>query len=223
MCIRDRDAPDDPEYIQVLFEKGNPVGIKFDGLPELLTEIGVTGSGGKNDYVILSPYGIMMVLNALGGKHGIGQVDMVENRFVGMKSRGVYETPGGAILFDAHRIMESLTMDREVMHLRDSLIPKYAELVYNGFWFAPEREAIQALISESQKNVSGEVRLKLYKGNVIAAGVRSEKSLYDEDIATMEGGSEESYDQDDATGFIRLNGLRLRTFAKSGKLKSDEN
>ena len=133
-----QDAPDDPEYIQVLFEKGNPVGVKFDGLPELLTEIGVTGSGGKDDYVILSPYGIMMVLNALGGKHGIGRVDMVENRFVGMKSRGVYETPGGAILFDAHRIMESLTMDREVMHLRDSLIPKYAELVYNGFWFLLE-------------------------------------------------------------------------------------
>ena len=164
-----------------------------------------------------------MVLNSLGGKHGIGRVDMVENRFVGMKSRGVYETPGGAILFEAHRIIESLTMDREVMHLRDSLIPKYSELVYNGFWFAPEREAIQALISESQKNVSGEVRLKLYKGNVIAAGVRSDKSLYNEDVATMEGGAEEAYDQDDATGFIRLNGLRLRTFSRNRNPQAEDN
>jgi len=134
----------------------------------------------------------------------------------------VYETPGGAILFDAHRIIESLTMDREVMHLRDSLIPKYSELVYNGFWFAPEREAIQALITESQKNVSGEVRIKLYKGNVIAAGVKSTQTLYNEDIATMEGGSEEAYDQDDATGFIRLNGLRLRTFSRNRNLQSSE-
>lgn len=218
-----QDAPDDPEFLQILFENGNPVGVKCDGLSELLKEVSITSNGEKDDYVLLSPYGIMMVLNALGGKHGIGRVDMVENRFVGMKSRGVYETPGGAILFDAHRIMESLTMDREVMHIRDSVIPKYAELVYNGFWFAPEREAIQALISESQKNVSGEVRLKLYKGNVIAAGVRSQQSLYNEDIATMEGGSEEAYDQDDATGFIRLNGLRLRTFAKNRNIASDRN
>ena len=164
----------------------------------------------------------MMSLYFLGGKLGFGRVDMVENRFVGMKSRGVYETPGGAILFDAHRIIESLTMDREVMHLRDSLIPKYSELVYNGFWFAPEREAIQALITESQKNVSGEVRIKLYKGNVIAAGVKSTQTLYNEDIATMEGGSEEAYNQDDATGFIRLNGLRLRTFSRNRNLQSSE-
>ena len=156
----------------------------------------------------------MVILNYLGGMHGIGRVDMVENRFVGMKSRGVYETPGGAILFYAHRQMESLTMDREVMHIRDGLIPKYAELVYNGFWFAPEREAIQALVTESQKGVTGEVRVKLYKGNVIAAGVKSPRSLYSEDVATMEGGSEEAYNQDDATGFINLNALRLKVRAK---------
>jgi len=218
-----QDAPDDPEYVQILFENGNPIGLKFDGLLELSEQIGLNSSGENGDYTLFSPYGVMMVLNSLGGKHGIGRVDMVENRFVGMKSRGVYETPGGAILFEAHRIIESLTMDREVMHLRDSLIPKYSELVYNGFWFAPEREAIQALISESQKNVSGEVRLKLYKGNVIAAGVRSDKSLYNEDVATMEGGAEEAYDQDDATGFIRLNGLRLRTFARNRNPQAEDN
>jgi argininosuccinate synthase len=218
-----QDAPDDPEYVQILFENGNPVGLKFDGLPELAEEVGINSSGENGDYTIFSPYGVMMALNSLGGKHGIGRVDMVENRFVGMKSRGVYETPGGAILFEAHRTIESLTMDREVMHLRDSLIPKYSELVYNGFWFAPEREAIQALISESQKNVSGEVRIKLYKGNVIAAGVRSDQSLYNEDVATMEGGSEEAYDQDDATGFIRLNGLRLRTFSRNRNPRSEKN
>ncbi|MDG1853636.1 MAG: argininosuccinate synthase [Verrucomicrobiales bacterium] len=218
-----QDAPDDPEYLQILFENGNPIGLKFDGLLELSEQIGLNSSGENGDYTLFSPYGVMMVLNSLGGKHGIGRVDMVENRFVGMKSRGVYETPGGAILFEAHRIIESLTMDREVMHIRDSLIPKYSELVYNGFWFAPEREAIQALISESQKNVSGEVRLKLYKGNVIAAGVRSDKSLYNEDVATMEGGAEEAYDQDDATGFIRLNGLRLRTFSRNRNPRAKDN
>ena len=218
-----QDAPDDPEYLQILFENGNPIGLKFDGLLELSEQIGLNSSGENGDYTLFSPYGVMMVLNSLGGKHGIGRVDMVENRFVGMKSRGVYETPGGAILFEAHRTIESLTMDREVMHLRDSLIPKYSELVYNGFWFAPEREAIQALISESQKNVSGEVRLKLYKGNVIAAGVRSDKSLYNEDVATMEGGAEEAYDQDDATGFIRLNGLRLRTFSRNRNPQAEDN
>ncbi len=218
-----QDAPDDPEYVQILFENGNPIGLTFDGLVELSEKLGLNSLGENGDYTLFSAYGVMMVLNSLGGKHGIGRVDMVENRFVGMKSRGVYETPGGAILFEAHRIIESLTMDREVMHLRDSLIPKYSELVYNGFWFAPEREAIQALISESQKNVSGEVRLKLYKGNVIAAGVRSDKSLYNEDVATMEGGAEEAYDQDDATGFIRLNGLRLRTFARNRNPQAEDN
>ncbi|MDB4783197.1 argininosuccinate synthase [Verrucomicrobiales bacterium] len=221
LSVSPQDAPDDPEYVQILFENGNPVGLKFDGLSDLSEEVGINSSGENGEYTLFSPYGVMMVLNSLGGKHGIGRVDMVENRFVGMKSRGVYETPGGGILFEAHRIIESLTMDREVMHLRDSLIPKYSELVYNGFWFAPEREAIQALISESQRDVSGEVRVKLYKGNVIAAGVRSEQSLYNEDVATMEGGSEEAYDQDDATGFIRLNGLRLRTFSRNRNPRSD--
>jgi argininosuccinate synthase len=136
-------------------------------------------------------------------------VDLVENRFVGMKSRGVYETPGGAILYHAHQDLEQLTLDREVMHLRDSLIPKYAELVYNGFWFAPEREALQALVDESQRFVTGTVRLKLYKGNVITCGRRSKYSLYDMKVASMEG-VKSWYNQGDATGFIRLNGLRLR-------------
>jgi len=155
----------------------------------------------------------MQILNKIGGKHGIGRVDMVENRFVGMKGRGVYETPGGAILHFAHRQMESLTMDREVMHLRDSLIPKYSTLVYNGFWFAPEREALQALVAETQRDVTGLVRLKLYKGNIIVAGRKSPKSLYDPQIATMEGSGGAAYDQGDATGFIRLNALRLKVRA----------
>jgi argininosuccinate synthase len=151
----------------------------------------------------------MKKLNKLGGKHGIGRVDMVENRFVGMKSRGVYETPGGTILMHGHRQVESLTMDREVMHLRDSLIPKYAELVYYGFWYAPEREAIQSLVDESQKNVTGTVKLKLYKGNIITCGRKSPLSMYDPHIASMEG-VKSTYNQNDATGFIRLQGLRLR-------------
>ena len=207
-------APDNPDYLKILFNKGDAVGLQVDGLKEVMEKLEVSGLGEDNGYIRLSPYSVMVILNYLGGMHGIGRVDMVENRFVGMKSRGVYETPGGAILFYAHRQMESLTMDREVMHIRDGLIPKYAELVYNGFWFAPEREAIQALVTESQKGVSGEVRVKLYKGNVIAAGVKSPRSLYSEDVATMEGGSEEAYNQDDASGFIRLNGLRLRTAAR---------
>ena len=162
----------------------------------------------------------MKLLNKLGGKHGVGRVDMVENRFVGMKSRGVYETPGGSILHFAHRQIESLTMDREVMHLRDSLIPKYATLVYNGFWYAPERLALQALVTESQKKVSGTVRIKLYKGNIIPAGRKSIFSLYNPQIATMEADPTKAYNQDDATGFIRLNGLRLKVAAKvHGKKK----
>jgi argininosuccinate synthase len=152
---------------------------------------------------------VLQTLNRLGGKHGIGRVDIVENRFVGMKSRGVYETPGGSILHFAHRQVETLTMDREVMHLRDNLIPKYSELVYNGFWFAPEREALQALVTETQRDVTGVVRLKLYKGNIIVVGRKSPKSLYDPEIATMEGHAS-AYDQSDATGFIRLNALRLK-------------
>jgi len=186
------EAPDEPEYVELEFEAGNCVAVN-----------------GRR----MSPLEVMETLNELGGKHGIGRVDMVENRFVGMKSRGVYETPGGTILFVAHRKMESLTMDREVMHLRDSLIPKYASLIYNGFWFAPERLAIQALVTESQKNVTGTVRLKLYKGNVIGAGVKSPVSLYNPDIATMEADPSKVYNQGDATGFIRLNALRLRVAA----------
>ncbi|TVY09352.1 argininosuccinate synthase [Paenibacillus cremeus] len=186
------DAPDQAEYIELEFEQGNCVAVNGERM---------------------IPLHIMEKLNELGGKHGVGRVDMVENRFVGMKSRGVYETPGGAILFTAHRKMESLTMDREVMHLRDSLISKYASLVYNGFWFAPERLALQALVTESQKTVSGVVRLKLYKGNVIAAGVKSPVSLYNPNIATMEADPTKAYDQGDATGFIRLNALRLRVAA----------
>ncbi|NQX61900.1 argininosuccinate synthase [Paenibacillus qinlingensis] len=189
LSVAPEDAPDQAEYIELEFAAGDCVAI----------------NGAK-----LTPLQVMESLNEIGGKHGIGRVDMVENRFVGMKSRGVYETPGGTILFTAHRKMESLTMDRDVMHLRDSLISKYASLVYNGFWFAPERLAIQALVSESQKNVSGTVRLKLYKGNVIGAGVKSPVSLYNPDIATMEADPTKAYDQGDATGFIRLNALRLK-------------
>jgi hypothetical protein len=171
----------------------------------LLKEIGCRGplSYDTENHAGLTPYWIMKVLNKLGGRNGIGRVDMVENRFVGMKSRGVYETPGGAILHFGHRQVESLTMDREVMHLRDSLIPKYAELVYNGFWFAPEREALQALVAESQKNVTGVVRLKLYKGNIIVAGRKSPVSLYNPHIATMEADPTKAYNQNDADRFHR--------------------
>jgi argininosuccinate synthase len=147
-------------------------------------------------------------LNQLGGRHGIGRIDIVENRFVGMKSRGVYETPGGTILRAAHMALESITMDREVMHLRDSLIPKYAELIYNGFWFAPEMSVLQKLIDETQKNVNGVVRLELYKGNCIVLGRKSKESIYSVDYATFE--DDTVYSQKDAEGFIRLNALRLR-------------
>ena len=191
LSVAPEDAPNEPEHVDLAFESGNCVEVN-----------------GKN----LSPLGVMQSLNKLGGKHGIGRVDIVENRFVGMKGRGVYETPGGAILHFAHRQMETLTMDREVMHLRDSLIPKYSSLVYNGFWFSPEREALQALVTETQRDVTGVVRLKLYKGNIIVAGRKSPKSLYDPKIATM-GGEESTYDQGDATGFIRLNALRLKVRA----------
>ena len=193
LSVSPEDAPNEAEYVELEFEKGNCVALNGEAL---------------------SPLGVMQKLNALGGKHGVGRVDMVENRFVGMKSRGVYETPGGAILHFAHRQMESLTMDREVMHLRDGLIPKYSTLVYNGFWFAPERDALQALMTESQKNVTGTVRVKLYKGNIIAAGRKSPVSLYNPHIATMEADPTKAYNQDDATGFIRLNGLRLRVGAE---------
>ncbi|GIP41004.1 argininosuccinate synthase [Paenibacillus sp. J31TS4] len=185
-------APDQAEYLELEFEQGNCVALNGERM---------------------EPLQVMEKLNELGGKHGVGRIDMVENRFVGMKSRGVYETPGGTILFQTHRMMESLTMDRDVMHLRDSLISKYASLVYNGFWFAPERLALQALVTESQKNVTGTVRVKLYKGNVIGAGVKSPVSLYNPDIATMEADPTQAYDQGDATGFIRLNALRLKVGA----------
>lgn len=189
LSVAPEDAPDASELVELEFERGDCVAV-----------------GGQR----LSPLAAMEALNALGGRHGVGRVDMVENRFVGMKSRGVYETPGGAILHFAHRQVESLTMDREVMRLRDSLIPKYSEMVYNGFWFAPEREALQTFVDHSQQNVTGTARVRLYKGNIIAAGRKSPNSLYNPAIATMEADPSQAYNQDDATGFIRLNALRLR-------------
>ena len=215
LSVSPEDAPDQAEYVQFLFEKGNIVGLQVDGLDSIIAELGDFSTLGEKDgYTLLSPYGVMRVLNFLGGKHGIGRVDLVENRFVGMKSRGVYETPGGTIIMAAHKDLETLTMDKELQSLRDSLIPRYAEMIYNGFWYAPEREAMQDLITSSQRTVSGEVRLKLYKGNCICAGRRSPLSLYDEDVATMEGGAEDAYNQNDATGFITLNALRLRATAR---------
>jgi argininosuccinate synthase len=163
----------------------------------------------------LSPAALIRKLNAIGCEHAIGRIDIVENRFTGMKDRGVYETPGGTILHHAHRAMESITMDREVMHLRDSLIPKYATLVYNGFWFAPEREMLQAAITESQKTVSGDVRVKLFKGGVHVCGRRSPYSLYNPAIVSFDEAG--GYDQTDATGFIKLNALRLRVRAAMQK------
>jgi argininosuccinate synthase len=193
LSVLPEDAPDKAEYVELEYVKGDCVAVN-----------------GKK----MTPLQVMRTLNKIGGKHGVGRVDMVENRFVGMKSRGVYETPGGAILIFGHRQMESLTMDREVMHQRDSFIPKYASLVYNGFWYAPERLALQAYVEESQKNVTGTVRVKLYKGGMYAAGRKSPVSLYNPHIATMEADPTKAYNQDDATGFIRLNGLRLKVAAK---------
>jgi argininosuccinate synthase len=181
-------APDNPQYLELTFEKGNCTAI---------------------DGTVLAPALVVTELNKIAGKHGIGRVDLVENRFVGMKSRGVYETPGGTILLHAHRQIETLTMDRDLMHLRDSLVPRYAELIYYGFWFAPEREALQALIDQSQETVSGTVRLKLYKGNVTTVGRKSALSLYDEGIASMDDDVSD-YQPEDAGGFIRLNALRLK-------------
>src|SRR6195256_4948574 len=213
LSVAPEDAPDTCEYLELEFERGCCVALHYSNLDEILHRIRLPSkvAVGRAE---LSPFWVMKVLNFLGGRNGIGRVDMVENRFVGMKSRGVYETPGGAILFFAHRQIESLTMDREVMHLRDTLGPKYAELVYNGFWFAPEREAIKALVSESKRHVTGLVRVKLYKGNVIAAGRMSPVSLYNPEIATMEADPTQAYNQSDATGFISLNGLRLKVAAK---------
>ena len=215
LSVSPEDAPDQAEYVQFLFEKGNIVGLQCEGLDALISELGDVKNGGlKDGYTLLNPYGVMRVLNYLGGKHGIGRIDIVENRFVGMKSRGIYETPGGTIILAAHQDLETLTLDREAQAVRDSLISKYAQLIYNGFWFAPEREAIQALITSTQQTVTGEVRMKLYKGNCLQAGRRSDNSLYSEDVATMEGGGEEAYNQEDATGFIALNALRLKANAK---------
>ncbi len=180
-------APDKPTYVEISFMKGNPVAID-----------------GKK----MSPAKLMDYINVLAGNNGIGRVDMVENRFVGMKSRGVYETPGGTVLWAAHRAVESITMDREVMLMRDSLIPKYAQLAYNGFWYAPEMKTLQAYIDSTQESVNGTARMKLYKGNCIVVGRKSPNSLYSEAFATFE--KDQVYNQKDATGFIRLNGLRLR-------------
>ncbi len=189
-------APDKPTYIEITFEQGDPVAI---------------------DGERLSPANLLARLNQLGGANGIGRLDIVENRYVGMKSRGCYETPGGTILLRAHRAMESITLDREVAHLKDELMPKYASLVYNGYWWSPERKALQALIDETQRTVNGVVRLKLYKGNVMVVGRKSEKdSLFDPQVATFEDDAG-AYDQKDAHGFIKLNALRLRIAAAMGR------
>ena len=180
-------APDVPVYVELEYETGDPVAV---------------------DGTRLSPASLLTTLNRLGGEHGIGRVDLVENRFVGMKSRGVYETPGGTILHVAHRALESLTLDREALHLRDSLVPRYAEMIYYGFWFTPEREALQGLLDQVQRDVTGTVRLKLYKGTVTVAGRKSPRSLYRTEFATFE--ADRVYRQKDAEGFINLNALRLK-------------
>jgi argininosuccinate synthase len=187
LSVSPEKAPDKPEFVEIGFEKGDPVSVNGE---------------------VLSPADLLARLNGAGGRNGIGRVDMVENRYVGMKSRGVYETPGGTILRAAHIAMESITLDREVMHIRDGLIPRYADMIYNGYWFSPEREMLQTLIDETQKNVNGVVRLKLYKGNCIVAGRMSRTSLYHPGFATFE--EDDVYRQADAEGFIRLNGLRLK-------------
>ena len=195
LSVSPEKAPDKPTYLEIEFKEGNPVSVNGE---------------------TMSPANLLAHLNDLGGRNGVGRVDMVENRYVGMKSRGVYETPGGTILRVAHIAMESITVDREVMHIRDGLIPRYSDIIYNGYWFAPEREVLQALIDETQKNVNGVVRIKLYKGNCIVVGRMSSSSLYDPDFATFE--EDEVYRQKDAEGFIRLNGLRL----KIAKLLEDQ-
>jgi argininosuccinate synthase len=187
LSVSPRNAPDKPEIIEISFENGNPTAINGEAL---------------------TPATLLKELNLLGGRHGIGRADIVENRFVGMKSRGVYETPGGTILRAAHMAVESITMDREVMHLRDSLMPKYSELIYYGFWFTPEMKLLQDMIDQTQKNVSGIVRLELYKGNCTVLGRKSDNSIYSVDFATFE--DDKVFSQKDAEGFIRLNALRLR-------------
>jgi argininosuccinate synthase len=193
-----KEAPDEAEIIELAFEHGDPVAI--------------------NDQRF-KPGAMMERLNDLGARHGIGRTDLVENRYVGMKSRGCYETPGGTILLKAHRAIESITLDREVAHLKDALMPRYAELIYNGYWFAPERTLMQEMIDQSQVHVSGVVKLELYKGNVSILGRRSENSLYDETIATFEDDAG-AYQQRDAEGFIKLNALRMRVAASKGRRQS---
>jgi argininosuccinate synthase len=190
--IRPEDAPDAATVVEIAFERGDPVAI---------------------DGEAMSTAALLARLNQLGHDNGIGRLDLVENRFVGMKSRGVYETPGGTILLAAHRGIESITLDPGSMHLKDALMPRYASIIYNGFWFSPEREMLQALIDKSQEHVTGTVRIKLYKGNVTVIGRSSDHALYDQDLVTFEEGSS-SYDQRDAAGFIRLNALRLRIAAQ---------
>ena len=198
--VSPEEAPDIAEEISIQFVEGDPVALNGE---------------------MLSPASLLTRLNELGGKHGIGRLDLVENRFVGMKSRGIYETPGGTVLLAARRAMESLTLDREAAHLKDELMPRYAKLIYNGFWFAPEREMLQAAIDKSQARVTGEVKLKLYKGNMIVQSRTSPFSLYSEDLVTFEEGAAD-YDHHDAHGFIRLNALRLRVNALAQLKQSSE-
>ncbi|MDE0480296.1 MAG: argininosuccinate synthase, partial [Gammaproteobacteria bacterium] len=188
-------APDEPAFVELDYRRGDIVAVNGEAM---------------------SPARVLETLNELAGAHGVGRADIVENRYVGMKSRGCYETPGGTVMLKAHRAIESITLDRELAHLKDELMPRYASLVYNGYWFSPERLALQALIDNSQQYVNGKVKLKLYKGNVIVAGRQSDDSLFDEDIATFEDDSG-AYDQADAGGFIRLNALRLRIAAGKGR------
>jgi argininosuccinate synthase len=194
MTVDPKKAPDEPEEVVIAFEKGDPVAVNGERL---------------------SPARLLDYLNKIGGRHGVGRIDLVENRFVGIKSRGIYETPGGTILRIAHQALETITMDREVMHLRDSLIPRYAELIYYGFWFSPEREALQAFIDKTQENVTGEVKVKLYKGQCVILGRRSPYSLYTQELATFE--ASKGYTPKDAEGFIRLHGLRLQMWHQRRK------
>jgi argininosuccinate synthase len=196
-CRSVEKAPNRAEYVEIDYRRGDPIAVN-----------------GRQ----LSPAKLLAKVNDLGAKHGVGRVDLVENRYVGMKSRGVYETPGGTILHAAHRALESITMDREVLRLRDALVPRYAEMIYYGYWFAPEREVLQKTIDAAQSNVSGRVRLKLYKGNIIVAGRKSDSSLYDPNMATFE--EDDVYNQGDADGFIRLNALRLRLRSLSRSRKN---
>lgn len=188
-------APDKPTYLELTYEKGDVVAI----------------DGQK-----MSPASVLAYLNKVGGENGVGRLDIVENRYVGMKSRGCYETPGGTIMLRAHRAIESITLDREVAHLKDSLMPKYAEMIYNGYWWSPERKLLQTMIDESQVHVNGDVRVKLYKGSVHVVGRRSADSLFDEKVATFEDDAG-AYNQKDAEGFIKLNALRMRIAANKGR------